>query len=48
MDELQEHVHTRASVGSVCYGIVIGAFQLVEAIVESVGEEWAWFPPRYT
>jgi hypothetical protein len=31
MDELQEHVHTGPSVGSVCYGSVSGAFQLVEA-----------------
>jgi hypothetical protein len=32
MDELQEHVHSGASVSSVRYGSVRGAFQLIESL----------------
>ena len=48
MDELREHVHTGPSVGSVCYGSVSGAFQLVEASPKFAGEELGSFPRQYT
>jgi hypothetical protein len=49
MDELEEHVHRGASVSSMCYGSVRGAFQLIESLGDSEAGGTGvcvWWPRR--